>query len=191
MKKNSSGLTLIELLLTVILIGVLVLALASIQRFAFHNVIASERRAKLQNEAYLILEYMTKDVMQGVGDINNPAIQVYTNGFAVRRWASAVNTAHTNFALYRYNITNHAVQYCPQEESFPSHADIRNNDCGKSTWEDLSRKVTTASFIAGNNNTTLAINLILQHNVSSALINEDNPQVNLTSLVAIPAASGN
>ncbi|MDD5044985.1 MAG: prepilin-type N-terminal cleavage/methylation domain-containing protein [Candidatus Omnitrophica bacterium] len=67
-KKNKiRGLTLIELLLTVVLIGVLVLALASIQKFAFHHVIASERRAKLQNDGYLILEHIIKNLLRATG----------------------------------------------------------------------------------------------------------------------------
>jgi len=59
--KNKTALTLIELLLAMLMVGLLVLTFVSIQRFSLHHVLASHRRSVLQNEGYVVLEHMAKN----------------------------------------------------------------------------------------------------------------------------------
>jgi len=80
MPKKNRGLTLIELLVSIILMTLVVLGLSSINSFSRHHVISSDRRAKVQNEISYVIEYMSKYVQQGIGDFNNPPIKRYPAG---------------------------------------------------------------------------------------------------------------
>ena len=89
MLKKICGLTLIELLVSMILMSLVVLGLSSIDTFSRHHVISSDKRVKVQNEVSYTLEYMSKYVQQSIGDISNPPIRVYSptgtpTGFQVR-----------------------------------------------------------------------------------------------------------
>lgn len=89
MPKKICGLSLIELLVSMILMSLVVLGFFSIDLFSRHHVISSDRRAKVQNEVSYAIEYMSKYVQQSIGDFNNPPIRRYPasgaqTGFEVR-----------------------------------------------------------------------------------------------------------
>jgi len=80
MKGKSSATTLIELILYVILVSVIVLALSNIDIFSRHNVISSDRRAKLQNEVSFVLDHVAKNINRAIGNLlldgyDNPTIK--------------------------------------------------------------------------------------------------------------------
>lgn len=90
MPKKIRGLTLLELMIAIVLMGMLVLGFYSIDLFSRYHVISSDKRAKLQNEISYALEYMSKQVQQSMGDVNKPPIKRYPNagtqtGFQVLR----------------------------------------------------------------------------------------------------------
>jgi len=89
MAKRIRGLSLIELLVSMILMSLVLLGFFSIDLFSRHHVVSSDRRAKVQNEIVRSLEYMSKYVQQSIGDFNNPPIKAYPavvgqTGFQVR-----------------------------------------------------------------------------------------------------------
>lgn len=55
--------TLLELLIAIVLLSVIVLGLTSIDIFSRHHVVDADRRAKLQNEIYFLMEHMTRNVV--------------------------------------------------------------------------------------------------------------------------------
>ena len=77
MPKKICGLSLIELLISIILMSLVVLGFSSIDLFSRHHVISSDRRVKVQNEISYAIEYMSKYVQQSIGDFNNPPIKRY------------------------------------------------------------------------------------------------------------------
>ncbi|MBU0547288.1 MAG: prepilin-type N-terminal cleavage/methylation domain-containing protein [Candidatus Omnitrophica bacterium] len=89
MPKRNYGLSLIELLVSMILMSLVLLGIFSIDLFSRHHVITSDKRAKVQNEISYAIEYMSKYVQQGIGDYNSPPITIYPTsgsqtGFRVR-----------------------------------------------------------------------------------------------------------
>ena len=74
--KNRIGLTLVELLLAILLLGLIFLAVSSLyitsQRFYF----TTSERLILSAELQYAMKHIYNNAMRGIGDINSPAIQV-------------------------------------------------------------------------------------------------------------------
>lgn len=74
------GVTLIELLIAIALIGALSLGIWSIDLFSRYQLRNSESRARVENDITFVIEHITKAIVgrQGrggaIGDINNPAM---------------------------------------------------------------------------------------------------------------------
>ncbi|MDD4894246.1 MAG: hypothetical protein PHW54_02905 [Candidatus Omnitrophica bacterium] len=83
-RRNSGGLSLIELLISVCIFALVLIAFSNIDIFTRHQVSGADRRAKLQNEASYVLERMTKD-LTGTG----------TSGGAVGTYSSSPVRAFT------------------------------------------------------------------------------------------------
>ena len=89
MPNRRSGLNLIELIMSMVLMSLVLLAFFSIDLFSRNHVISSDRRAKVQNEISYAIGDMSKYVQQSIGDYNNPPIVRYPaagaqTGFQVR-----------------------------------------------------------------------------------------------------------
>jgi len=130
---NRKSLTLLELLVAVVLFSLVVIGFSSIDLFSNYHVLSSDKRARLQNELYLVIEHMKKEMGKAVGNevafganstvnldnINgNQAIQVYLdgNGNGIRdtliasptenddHWIAYVFTGSTGAEADRYQI---------------------------------------------------------------------------------------
>jgi hypothetical protein len=86
--RNMSSLTLIELIISVIIVAIMILSFYSLETYGHSQVISADRRAKVQNELAYALEHMSKYVQQANGNINNPGIMLFPagnpTGFQVR-----------------------------------------------------------------------------------------------------------
>jgi Tfp pilus assembly protein PilE len=82
---RNKAITLIELLIAIVLLGVMTLAFSSIDLFSRYHLRTSEYRAKIHNELAYVLETITKDVVRATGDVSNGGIK-YVSGtsFTVR-----------------------------------------------------------------------------------------------------------
>lgn len=67
--RQNNSLTLIELIIAIVLMGLIVLGFSSIDIFSRYQVIGSDRWAKAQNEASSVLEHMSKEIGKAIGDI--------------------------------------------------------------------------------------------------------------------------
>lgn len=77
MPKKVCALSLIELLISMILMALILLGFFSIDLFSRHHVVSSDRRAKVQNEISYAIEYMSKYVQMSTGGGNYPPIKRY------------------------------------------------------------------------------------------------------------------
>lgn len=97
MSKKNRGLTLIELLVSLLLISLVIIGISSFELFSRNQVLNSDRRARVQNEISYAIERMSKDVQQSIGDFNNPPIRRFPaagaqTGFQIRRDLNPVQT---------------------------------------------------------------------------------------------------
>ncbi len=67
------SITLVELLVAVVLVGLLVLGISSLDVFSRFHLLTADRRVQLQNEASLCIERIAKDVERGIGTASDPA----------------------------------------------------------------------------------------------------------------------
>jgi len=80
----SKAITMIELIVSMLIVSIVVLSFYSMQTFSHGQVVNSERRSKIQNELTYAIEHMSKYVHQAVGNMNNHAIVSTAAGFKVR-----------------------------------------------------------------------------------------------------------
>ena len=79
MLKKVRGFTLIDLIVSLVIMSLIILVIYSIGTFSSSQVIDSDRRAKVQNELAYILEHMSKNIQQANGTKFNPPIKLYPN----------------------------------------------------------------------------------------------------------------
>jgi len=84
MSRRTRGITLLELLVSLVLLSIITIGLSSIDLFGRFHVISSDRRAQVQNALSYVLEEMSKDVIRAKGDFGNPGIVPAGTGFSVR-----------------------------------------------------------------------------------------------------------
>ncbi len=85
--KRLSGIksiTLIELLISIVIISVMMLSFYSLEEYSHSRVIYSVRRAKVQDDLNYALEYISKYVQQANGTKGDPGILLTGSGFRVR-----------------------------------------------------------------------------------------------------------
>ena len=106
-----TGITLLELIIAISLLGVLALAFTSIQSFSQYHAIGSDRRAKVQNELSFVLEHIAKNIQRASGDYNNPPIQTVANGFRVRVDVNTTPTPSTyaDDTWYNYVLSGNTL----------------------------------------------------------------------------------
>ena len=75
--------TLIELLISIVLLSLIVLGFASINVFSRYHVITSDRRAKLQNEVSYCMEHMTRNISMAFGNTEIDPVNSEVGGDAV------------------------------------------------------------------------------------------------------------
>ncbi len=119
---NAKAITLIELLVSIVLLGMVVVGLFNIDLFSRQQFLAIDRKAKLQNEAVYALSHISKQLARAIGDVNNPPVTfTYASGMTsvIRATIDATPDGLRNFAndanvSYCYNSTgcnNPAVPY--------------------------------------------------------------------------------
>jgi len=73
--KNSKSVTLIELLISMMIIAIMVLSFYSLEIYGHQQVMSADRRSKVQNSLSYCLEHMSKYVQQANGNFSRKAIQ--------------------------------------------------------------------------------------------------------------------
>lgn len=198
---QNKSLTLLELLISISILGLLVLGFSNLDTFTRYHVATSDRQAKLQNDASYVLEHMAKEISKAIGNVQDdkppititairgdPAIKVWidSNGSGQR------DTGDKQIA-YRYHITQASagrcqVWYCPycRDEQLCESCDppwsVSNNV--------LSKKISgfDAVYDADGNCIDIEITACWDPLAASS---PDNPCVTLRNRINLPSVSSN
>ena len=149
---NIKATSLVELMISIIVVSVMVLSFQSLETFGHNQVVSADRRAKVQNDLAYCLEHMAKYVKQAAGNgnlnANYPAILLYPTaagaktGFQVRVDLNDPQTP-SNFsddALVYYTLAGNALSTgCTPQGT---------GTCGSFSAETLSTKI-VANFNNG------------------------------------------
>ena len=72
--------TLTELILGVVLLGMVILGVGAFNAASHQLLASSERKTQVINELTFILDQLHRDILLGIGDVNNPSINVNAAG---------------------------------------------------------------------------------------------------------------
>ena len=202
--------TLLELLTAVVLITVIILGITSIEVFSRFHVLSSDRRAKLQNEASVALEHMTKNISQAIGNtVNDPAVRAYADnkGIRIRIDRSIIDgssngraDAADTWIAYRHEN----IGIPPTDSEIRFYANAGNTETPAGSFQSIARKVVISTpsvygleFLGNFNDQRWLVDRIIEVKVtcrwdprSIALASVDNPEVTMRTKIEMPSMSG-
>ena len=198
---TQTSVTLLELLISIVLIGLVILGLSNIESFCRNQLLSSDRRLKVQNEASFVLDHMAKQIMTAV---NKPGFDVIifptTQSFRVSVDANRNGVLdelgsgnEDNWIAYSNDTNIGELRYCANM-SFNNSINALGA-CDNGSWETLSRHVTSAmnsaKIIYSNSNNYVEINITACADPGSAnpCGGMRNPSVNMKSSVIMPSVS--
>lgn len=86
---NNLAITLVELLISIMIMGLLIISFYHLESFSHDKVVSADRRTKVQNALSYCMDTMSKMVAMANGNTDNPPIRLYPSpagatGFQVR-----------------------------------------------------------------------------------------------------------
>jgi hypothetical protein len=188
---SRKSITLLELIIAMVLFSLVILGITNVETFSRHHLLASDKRAKLQNDLSYCLEHMAKNVSQAIGNESvfgaNTAIYNYTNVLSFYKDVNGDgirDTAVDYWASYRLNSST--LSYCARCTDYycytcPAGAEI------------LSNRITAfsaTSFLPGGSN-YVAVSLTARWDPATAASSSDNPSLTMPSGINLPSVSAN
>ncbi|MFH1201954.1 MAG: prepilin-type N-terminal cleavage/methylation domain-containing protein [Candidatus Omnitrophota bacterium] len=207
---NKKALTLLELIIAVSLLGVIILAATTFDTAIRQSFRHSDVQVQLLTEISPALQHMTKNIMQGIGDVSNPGINMtnVAGNLAVRVRTNIgldnqIATIDDEWRAYRYTgstgppIDDFQIWYYLPYFSATGAPGLNAND----PHEIISRRVFNATFIPLLNNSIVGIDITACQDPNEGDVNGDgtadpcgsrfNPSVNIATTISLRAASSN
>lgn len=211
------GMTLLELLIAISLLSLIILALASINTFSHYHVLTAQYRSKVQNEASLILEHMTKQIGNAIGNeavngaktvVNtdwisgHPAIRVFVDAGTLSgglfqpgegQGSNVTPTGNDHWIAYTYAGSGtyaHQLRYC----NYCQDEDCIFSQC-RQTPEVLTNRMTSFIPAYPANQNFVNIQFTTCWNTVGANLtacgSADNPDVTMNTDIKMPSVSTN
>ncbi len=201
MDKYGTGTTFLEVLISIILLGFVVLTVASINLFVKFHLMSSDKRLQAQNHALLVMEHINKRAFNAIGNENalgansvvdptaiggDSAIKIF-----VDRNMNGFRDAFDGWIAYRLFPT-HALRFCPNYS--PS---TTNCTPAWASTEIVSNRIRTfqpnkASGILTQNSVDFTVTSCWDPGESGFPCGtDDNPQAQMTTRSIMPSVSVN
>lgn len=217
LRKITSAVTLLELLIALVLIFLVILAFSTLDLFSRGQLINTDRRVKLQNGITLAMDHMVKQMMRTVGNElvydRHTAVDIrnISNDPALQFCFGADHSLATNWAAYKYTGNtgqqepHYQIRYCPQCSTRPC------TQCGGKRWSEseivevIARNIVIFNRVKPNDAGRLTSNFVtvtftacwdpantvLPADGSPPAGTPDNPCVTMTSNISLPSVSTN
>lgn len=196
------GITLIELLVSVVLLSIVILTLAGVDFWARSNLVSSDRRTKLQNEAAHVIDHITK-MVTGTdatgGAIGNTVITgqdpvsiANINGFPGIRiyldWdCNAIRSAGDRWIAYQYR---NATAAAGQRYQMWYYNNCPDANCTGQTGELIASHVSDFLIALNDNFLELVVGVCWDPTTASgACGSSNNPNVVMQAKIRLPAVS--
>ena len=199
MPHKNKSVTLLELLIVIVIFGLIIVGITSINVFSRHNVVSSDRRTRLQNEVSLCFEHITKQGLRTIGNETiygaNSAVSIVPNtslSFYVdrnsngRREDPSLNI--DTWVSYTFNPATYRLTFCANCGSSPTCV------CTAANTEVISEKIVAfnptkvANFTQGNHVEVL-ITARWDPSQPSATASSENPEMNMRAAIDLPSVS--
>ncbi|MDD5195536.1 MAG: prepilin-type N-terminal cleavage/methylation domain-containing protein [Candidatus Omnitrophica bacterium] len=192
--------TLVELIIAIALLGVIVLGAMAFDRASRGLLNSSERRTQVLNEATFALEHITRCALNGIGNVNEPALQTASTPYnetilciqtdftqdgryePFNASASAVTDRTVGYAL---DTVNHQIFYCPNT----AYDHRAGQGLPGEAHEILTSRATGFTFNINGNTATVEVTTRLDP--TQPVDQRDNPEVNITTTIETPGYSLN
>lgn len=188
------SITLIELLIAITLLSLIVLGFSSIDLFSRNQVLTADRRAQVQNEVAYVLEHMTKELNNAIGNSiipnNSPfwaapdSVQIGYIADVDHNGQRIDDAAHRRG--YRYGGSNpYTIWFCTN----PIEAMCYSSGSGA---EFLSRRITafTPNYVTTDNYIGIDLTGCWDPDGSpNACGTPDNPSVTMRTRIKMPSVS--
>ncbi|MCM8797489.1 MAG: prepilin-type N-terminal cleavage/methylation domain-containing protein [Candidatus Omnitrophica bacterium] len=197
MQKIQSGISLIEMLVTLVLLSILVLGVSSIDVFSHYHLFTADRRAKLQNEVSYLLEHMAKNLLLAIGnpalgesvvDTSSP-VSGYSSALHVYVDANASGSRDTDdyWVAYGFNNSVGAVRYC---------GNCSGNPCTTCNieWENISTRISSCSWNYDTSANYINVTVVSCWDLTQAKYpcnTSNNPQITMNSTIKLPSVATN
>jgi hypothetical protein len=176
------AINLMELVIAIILLALIVFGTTAFQYSNTKMFNYSEDRARLINEANLILDRIAKDGALAIGDIANPPF-----------FGSANSSATTAKLIIRLDTTGDGrldaqdlrVTYTNEQPASPNPFTLVRVDEELGTTQTISSRVVSFNISpeGGNPPTSFLVMLTLRHNVAVLARSDTNPEVTVQTRV--------
>lgn len=197
--------TLLELLTAVVLITIIISGITSIEVFSRFHVLGSDRKARLQNEASVALEHMSKHISQAIGNtVNDRAVRGYADnkGIRIRIDSDGNGRADTTDTWIAYRHENIGSPATDSEIGFYPNAG--NTETPAGSYESIARRVVVSTpsfsgleFLGNFNNQRWLLDRTIEVKVtcrwdpvSGSPASVDNPEVTMRTRIEMPSMSG-
>jgi len=191
--RASKSVTLLELLISIVLIGLVILGLSNIESFCRNQLLTSDRRLKVQNEASFVLDHMAKHIGKAIGDAQNYPVNFNANpgSIIIDRNNNGVrdvidpNDEERYRIAYWYIQAAHTVSYC-------SSYDTDNNQCDAAgSWEILASHIKNPPDIDthGDETNYISVNITACWDPTRTCGTINNPETTLRSRIIMPSVS--
>jgi len=124
--------TLVELLISMVLLGVIVLGAVAFHLSSERFLGSSERKTQVLNDLTLVLQHLHKNVLLGTGDINHQGINTSADGLTIRQDITAAGVSNSTPADYSDDLL---VAYTFGTGASPNSVLFSNTD--GASWEVL------------------------------------------------------
>ncbi len=193
--RKLSAMSLMELLIAFILLGLVVIGISNIEVFCRYNFVSTDRKAKVINDAGYLIEHLTKIVGKAIGHAgdrpvtigastagNTSMFEVWTdtNGSGIKDMGDAQ-------VCYYYTTASHSIQFDDQKALFGAMS------ASVIKGEIISRNV--VYFNVSVNGTFVFANITTCWNPNAPPGNDkscgtvDNPQASMKARIAMPGVS--
>lgn len=178
MRLHHSGITLLELLIAVSLLSLLIIGFSGIELFSRYQVISADKRTRVQNEAAHVVEHISKNIANAIGDRNDFPVANIPDGASIRVDSNRNgrrDAADTQIA-YRFLPGNIMRYYSNYPGSF----------------ETISQKISNFTWTVVNN--SFEVEVVACDDPDSnpfACGTSDNPAAEITTRINMPSVSTN
>lgn len=172
--------TIVELIISMVLLGVIVLGASAFNFSANRFLTSSEKKTQVLNDLTFVLQHLHKNIILGTGDIVNSGITIpATRRLAIRQDLNSSGTP--NYTPSNYSDDRTVVYAFGVVGS--SYAIMFSNNNG-TTWEVLTRSLVSSSLVINLVDGEVEIkNLSLRLDPSSPADSRHNPEVSTQDLL--------
>ncbi len=195
MRPNSErAITLVELIISIVLLGMVMLGFYGIELFSRQQFLASDKRARVQNEAMYVLSHINKNILGAIGDEVSSALNITGSGANTSVLRATIDSFSDGVKNYS---TDSNISYCFNDANCNAAAAAYtinyNPNISAATppsGEVISKKI--RAFNATQNGNCLNVSVSAcwdPAQTAFACGTLENPAVNMTNIIRMPSVS--